>query len=551
MKKKKQPKNVRYRTRESYRGRTAESRERQLANLVSGRGKRKSKLVSKDTTWDAKKLEQANIIEFTEDCLGISLKKRPAQEVILRALYGLPMTDEQIELYQYITSPENEYEAGTILDEGCWVLGRRSGKSLLCAIVALYEATRKKWKKYLLPNQIGYVILIATREKQSIDIIQTFCRQILENSKIAYLIDDSYASSLTLKTGIRIESFPCNSTSPRGYACVCFVLDECGHYSTSGPKADIDIFNSIRPAMAQFAKVHPKTLLISSPAAKQGLLYDQFNEGFEVGGRLTVQASTRVINPEIPQEFIDSEYKRDPDNSSREYGAEFSETVSGFFASCEQALRDCFTLCPAGTETEMPYNAENKYFAAIDQSGLTGRDRWCFTISHNDRRQNKIILDVHRTWATKNLDNIMGEIALLCQEYRIGEVQIDRYAKGFVEELFRQKGLTTVIRDLLPSIYTQFKTLVISGKLCLPDFKPLKDGLSQTRAFYGKNNNLAISHERTQQGHGDLADASVTSIVAASKSNVFYEAITPARQRELDEQERRNSEYDILRYGLD
>ena len=163
---------------------------------------------------------------------------------------------------------------------------------------------------------------------------------------------------------------------------------------------------------------------------------------------------------------------------------------------------------------------------------------------------NKVILDVHKTWSTKNLDVIMGEISLLLQDYRMRNILIDRYAKGYVEELFKQKSITTALRDLLPSIYTQFKTLIISSKVALPDFLPLKTGLSQTTAFYGKNNNLSISHPRDISGHGDLADSVVTSVVAASKSNTFFEIASPERQAELDSMEEENMSYDALTFGL-
>ncbi len=546
----KQKKNISYRSRSSYISKDPDKRASSLANLVHSKKRVGVKVETNSVKWTSRKLDQADIIEFTEDCLGISLHDRPGQEVMLRALYGLPMTDEQIELYQYLTSPKNEYIAGTILDEACWILGRRSGKSLLSAIIALYEATRKKWQKYLMPGEIGYVILIATRERQSIDIIGTYVRTLLENSKIAHLIQENWSTSLLLTTGIKIESFPCNSTASRGYPTICMILDEVAHYSTTGPKADKNVYDAIKPAMLQFADAYPKLLLISSPAAKQGLLYEQFSQGFLVPNRLTVQAQTRAINPKVSQSFINAEYKRDPDYASRKYGAEFAEEMYGFFASCSDELAACYTLGSAGTEDTMPYNSQNKYFAASDQSGLSGQDRWTFSICHNDTRANKNICDVHKTWSTRHLDVIIPEIVLLLQQYRIGTLFIDRYAKGFVEDLFRQKKIQTILRDLLPALYSQFKLLVISGKVALPDFLPLKTGLSQTTAYYGKNNNLSVSHPRDASGHSDLADAVVTAIVAASKHNVFYEVPTPERQRELDAMEEQQDSYDVLTWGL-
>ena len=50
-------------------------------------------------------------------------------------------------------------------------------------------------------------------------------------------------------------------------------------------------------------------------------------------------------------------------------------------------------------------------------------------------------------------------------------------------------------------------SLLISERIQLPDNSELKEGLLSTQAYYGRNNSLLIAHERTSQGHGDLADA--------------------------------------------
>ena len=40
----------------------------------------------------------------------------------------------------------------------------------------------------------------------------------------------------------------CFQPASRGYPCIGFVCDEIGHYSSTGVKADVDIFNSIKKA---------------------------------------------------------------------------------------------------------------------------------------------------------------------------------------------------------------------------------------------------------------------------------------------------------------
>ncbi len=63
-------------------------------------------------------------------------------------------------------------------------------------------------------------------------------------------------------------------------------------------------------------------------------------------------------------------------------------------------------------------------------------------------------------------------------------------------------------------IFSNFKSLVVACKVQLPDNKELYSGLENTQAYYCKNNSLSIAHERSSQGHGDIADATVTSVAA-------------------------------------
>ncbi|GAJ20068.1 unnamed protein product, partial [marine sediment metagenome] len=120
-----------------------------------------------------KKLQDLDILEFStgKDWLGLSFMKRPAQEVILRVIYGLPLNENQLKIYRKITKNRKEFEAEIEKEEAILVLGARSGKSLLASVIALYEATRDKWRKYLNRGEAGYIEVISTRQKQSEAII--------------------------------------------------------------------------------------------------------------------------------------------------------------------------------------------------------------------------------------------------------------------------------------------------------------------------------------------------------------------------------------------
>lgn len=495
-----------YRSKDSYRSSDPIMRARSLANLK--RGRKKGITIAPAP---AKDLQEIDIITFATDerYLNLSFEKRPAQEVLLRVLYGLPLDRKQARIYKKLTGNKHEFESGQDKTEAVWVLGARSGKSLLASIIALFEATRNKWQQYLTKGEFGYIVVIATRQKQAEMIIQANCSRLIENSPaLSGLASELYQTELTLTNNMKIISLPCNSTAGRGLPIACFVLDECGHFYTEGVKADQTIYDSLRPRMAQFPGA--KVVLISTPAAKQGLLWNFYQEGFSVPSRWTAQAETRTVNPEIPEKFIKLEYKRDVDYARREFGGEFAEKIESFFAY--EVLENSFTLVGS-----LPYNEKFDYSLGIDQSGLSGRDRFALAISH--REEDKVLIDHVEAWETKDSDIILKGVAKLAEGYRINKVSIDRYAKGWVSQALNKLGLEVEIRPSLPEIYTNLKSLLIAQKVRLPDNLDLRKALSNTQAYYGKNNTLSIGHQRSAAGHADLADAVASSVWVVSSED--------------------------------
>lgn len=518
-----------YRPAVTYQSKDPDKRARSLANLLKSRkrGKRGIALA----TAPAKDLQDIDIITFATDprYLGLSFKERMPQEVLLRVLYGLPLDRKQLKIYRKLTGNRKEFEPGQDKTEAVWVLGARSGKSLLASVIALYEATRDKWQQYLARGESGYIVVIATRQKQAEQIIQANCSRLIEGSPaLRGIVKELYQTELTLNNGMKIISLPCNSTAGRGLPIACFVLDEVGHFYTEGIKADQTIYDSLRPRMAQFPGA--KVVLISTPAAKQGLLWSFFQDGFMVPSRFTAQAETRVVNPEIPKEFIKAEYKRDVDYARREFGAEFAEKIESFFSY--EILQNSFTL--VGTQR---YQENCTYSLGIDQSGLSGRDRFALAISHKEDKT--VLVDHIQAWETKNSDKILADVGKLTEAYSLRKVSIDRYAKGWVAQALNKLGLEVEVRPSMAEIYTNLKSLLIAGRAKLPDNPDLRAALQNTQGFYGRNNALSIAHQRSAAGHADLADAVATSVWVISSEaagvpfNIFI--IEPDKDGEDEE----------------
>ncbi|MBA7495752.1 hypothetical protein ES702_06341 [subsurface metagenome] len=503
------------RTAESYRGKTPEAEARRLANLKQNQARTLEEMKKEAEKFRSqkKKLKDLNIIQFAENpvVLGLSFAKRQPQKVILKALYGLPLNKKEIEIYNTLTKGKGKYIPGQAKSEAVLALGARSGKSFIASICALYEATvgwlNSDWKKTISPGEYIYICIVATRELQARQIIQTNCLRMLRRSPMLKgLILKSTELEITLKNHIKIISGPCNSTALRGLPIVVLILDELAFYRIEGPKADEVIFNSLRPRQAQFTG--NKLFMISTAGSKQGLFWQYFNEGFNIQDRLTCQAPTDFVNTLVPKEFLEKEKARDIDNYNREYEGIFAERMEAFFSF--DMLNECFIL-----PGDQKYISTFTYNLGIDASGLAGRNLFGLAVSH--RQGSKVIIDYAKSFNTKNLDIIINEIKDLKKNYNLRISVIDRFAKGFVRAFLVKLGLVVMIRPSLADIYVNAKSLAISGNLSLPVNNELKKGLLNTQAFYSKSNSLTIGHPRDSAGHSDLADAVITSVFQSSR----------------------------------
>ncbi|MBA7574995.1 hypothetical protein ES708_16811 [subsurface metagenome] len=502
----------------SYQSRDPKKREAQLKNL------KPSKLGWKPAIQVSKKLQDCNIVEFAtdKDYLGLSFEKRPAQKVILKTIYGLKLTEEELKIYRKITKNKKEFEAGLEKEEAVLVLGARSGKSLLASIIALFESTRKKWAKYLNKGESGYAVIVSTRQKQSEQVIQANCFRLMFNSpNLKGQIKDSTMSELTLRNGMKIVSSPCTSLAYRGVPIYFLACDEIGHFFVEGPKADSEILNALLPRMSQFPGA--KLMLVSTPSAKQGSLFNYYDEGFKVPGRFTAQSESLYMNPLVDHKFLAKEKRRDIDNFLREFEAKFAEKVQAFLSYdlIESALK------LAG---DLPYKEGNRYFAGIDANGLSLRDKFALAIAHKQRED--VYIDKVVTWDLRDPDPIMEDIKGLAKLYNFNEVTIDRYARGWVQNSLEKIGLTVKIRGTLAEIYVNIKSLMLGNRLYLPDSQGIKKAFLNTQAYYGRNNALSIAHERDSEGHADEADAIATAAfgVVGGETGVRVRSLTETEE---------------------
>jgi len=340
--------------------------------------------------------------EVDED--GIEIKGlRPMQKIILKIFYrgskgneNLRLTDEELELCHKYEIDTNEYDRGNIIEkyntadifnELVLVWGRRSGKTFLFSVIALYEAL----KLLELPGGDPYayyslgggseisILTVASASDQAGIAFDEIKEKILQSRYFEdkFIIPDGICSDsihlltpkdkkmneearkkgMSAKKGsIVIEVGHSNSSSLRGKAIFVLLLDEIAAYKMSGgPSSDERIYNSLEPSVMTYVRKVPvldefgnpildskkrikkkavfdgKIISISSPMGKEGKLYDLFVTAPQKKHRLACRLPTWWVNPTLTEEDLREKSDLSDDSFMQEYGAEFSGTSGESF----------------------------------------------------------------------------------------------------------------------------------------------------------------------------------------------------------------------------
>ena len=427
----------------------------------------------------------------------------------LAALFALPMTPEQLQLYQRhtgrIVPPSEPFH------EAWLVCGRRAGKSFILALVAVYLAAFRDWRPFLGPGEVGTVMLIA-RDRRQARVIRRFIIGLLHATPmLQQVIENETQDIIELRGGVVIEIHTASFRSTRGYSIIAALCDELAYWPSDehSSEPDFEIINAIRPGMATI----PGAMLLcaSSPHARKGALWSAFSKHYGKDGDpiLVWRAATREMNPAVPQSFIDVHMAEDPARASAEYLAEFRSDLEAFVQ--REVVESCtggyFELAPA---------ANTHYHGFVDAAGGSGGDSFAAAISH--REGDRIIIDcVRERRPPFSPSAVIAELVPLLRSYRLHRIVGDRWGGGFPPEQFQQHNIKYEAAAKVKSdLYVDLLPTLNSGRIMLPRNNRLADQLlSLERTTVRGSGHDRIDHPRGQ--HDDLANAVAGAAMLAKK----------------------------------
>ncbi len=433
-----------------------------------------------------------------------------AWRVLLAAIFALPMTDEQLDVFQRCTGRTNAPTSPAI--EAWLPIGRRGGKSRILALIAVYLAAFRDWRPHLAPGERGVVQVIATDRKQARSIFRYARALLVETSILNPLVENETAEMLVLANGIDIEITTSSFRAVRGYTIVAALVDEIAFLRTDeGSKnPDSALIEALRPAMATV----PGALLLcaSSPYARRGELWRAYKNHFGMDGDpiLVWNASSKTMNPTVPQDVIDKAYERDPTSASAEYGAEFRTDVDAFLS---------YEVVEAVTvpgRFELPLVDGVKYLAFTDPSGGS-QDSFALAIAHKENE--RVVLDLIREVRPPfSPEAVVKQFASIMKVYNVRQVVGDRYGGEWPRERFREYGIKYCPSDRSRSeIYAEFLPLMMTGQVELLDQKRLVVQLVKLERRTSRNGRDQIDHG--PGGHDDVSNAAAGALLLASVSS--------------------------------
>ena len=173
--------------------------------------------------------------------------------------------------------------------EACLIVGRRGGKSFICALVGVYLAVFRSYK--LAPGERGIVMLIASDRRQARTLLGYTRAFVEQTPMLRQMVENTKADSIEFNNQVTIEIHTASFRSVRGYTVVAALCDEIAFWrSEDSANPDTEILAALRPAMATISD--SLLLCLSTPYSRRGVLWDAYKRHFgKEGDTLVWQAA--------------------------------------------------------------------------------------------------------------------------------------------------------------------------------------------------------------------------------------------------------------------
>ena len=301
-----------------------------------------------------------NIIEAMEDPNLFGPWFEPIEDwrtwqVVLKATYGLPMTDADLDTFKAITGRSKPPSAR--VDEVWLACGRRGGKSRIISLIAAYEAA---FVQHRLSRGERGVIPVTAQDQDQASVIFSYVRSYFEEGAVLRgLLVNATSDELELVNNVVVRIKSASFRGIRGFTLLCAICDEISFWMLEGANPAGEILRAMRPGLAT---TRGMLLCLSSPHGKSGPLYEASKElwGVDDGRALFVQGASRTFNPTLDEAYVAREAAKDPAAAVSEWFGRFRDDVATFLPA--EWVDNCTRTGPA---TSPPSRAPSTWPSSI------------------------------------------------------------------------------------------------------------------------------------------------------------------------------------------
>ena len=416
-------------------------------------------------------------------------------------LFGVELTARQRALLA-------ELEAGGLLH--VWALGRRSGKTLLSTLVALWFCTlRPDLARFTRRRERRYAVTVATNARQArINVRQA--REVIENSPfLSKLVDSVTDDEITFKLTTSLAAFPCTSRGGRGWPVMFVAMDEAAHFvDGDGNQAAEPVFRALAPSVAQFGD-QARLVVASSPYGVDGWFADLFGtvEKGDLESACCAQAGTLAMRPDLATAALELERARDPEAFRAEYEAEFVAAGGAFMDAGRVAEA-------VGRSGELAAGSVSDPVAAVDLAFTSDSSALCI-VGRDKADGRRLRLVLARSWSPQpgrplSFSGVLDEIADVCLAHGVRRVLTDQFNAASAREHLERRGLQALVVTTTASsksaAFADLKARLYEGRLELYDHEGLLAELRRVETATTPGQ-ATIRIRRLGASHGDLATA--------------------------------------------
>jgi len=410
---------------------------------------------------------------------------------------------------QVLDKCENKYK----FQELVLVLGRRSGKSFLVSVMALYELYRliamgHPQSRYGLMEFDEIVLLnVARNEEQAKKAIFSKIKQTVlaspffapyigkdtelemrfytehdrkENERRSEQSLNQFSGSLVLRCGSS------NASGLVGLTCWTIIMDEVAAMAGDNPDSGVDyaLYDDLKPSLATFGK-DGKMMLLSNPKGPIGLLYDLHENRLEDQNTLVMKLPTWLTNPNIDKAWLDDQKRKNPVEYQMQYGAEFGasssdpmfvqDDIDRMFKSMSMVKRKEFASGFFDYFCHLDPARTSDYYALV----VAHTENMYGTVGPDFKPLKRVVIDHIHYWnpMTKNQPvkekDVEEYVIDLHRKFRFKQVSIDQWNSQSSLIKLQSHGVPIVERqfnkEYKERIYTELSQLVRDDRVDIYD----------------------------------------------------------------------------------